>query len=81
MLKKVVGVSVERRWLYLAAKPPHVGVDGDGLACPLKRPMTCSRQTSGQGLLPGVILSHRCSERWRLSEGCEAPGLGYLVEC
>jgi hypothetical protein len=23
MLEKVLGVGVERRWLYLASKPPH----------------------------------------------------------
>jgi hypothetical protein len=28
--------------LYLAAKPSHVGVNVDGLACPLHRPMVCS---------------------------------------
>jgi hypothetical protein len=32
-------------WLYLAAKPSHVGVDVDGLACPLHCPTACSRQT------------------------------------
>jgi hypothetical protein len=47
--------------LYLAAKPSHVGVDVDRLACPLHRPMACGRQTRGQGLLPGVILSRHCS--------------------
>jgi hypothetical protein len=54
-------------WLYLAAKPSHVGVNVDGLAYPLHRPMACNRQTRGQGLLPGVILSHQCSGRWCLS--------------
>jgi hypothetical protein len=38
-------------WLYLGAKPSHVGVDVDGLACPLHCPMACSRQMRGQGLL------------------------------
>jgi hypothetical protein len=28
--------------LYMAAKPSHVGVDVDGLACPLHWPMGCS---------------------------------------
>jgi hypothetical protein len=31
-------------WLYMAAKPSHVGVDVDGLACPLHRPTACNRQ-------------------------------------
>jgi hypothetical protein len=47
--------------LYLAAKPAHVGVAVDGLAYPLHRPMACGRQTRGQGILPGVVLSHHCS--------------------
>jgi hypothetical protein len=29
-LKKVLGVSVVRCYLYLAAKPSHMGVDVDG---------------------------------------------------
>jgi hypothetical protein len=53
-------------WLYMAAKPSHMGVDVDGLACPLHHPMTWSCQTRGHGLLPGVVLSCRCSGRWCL---------------
>jgi hypothetical protein len=34
-------------WLSLAAKPSHVGIDVDGLACPLYCPMACSRQMRG----------------------------------
>jgi hypothetical protein len=33
--------------LYLAAKPSHIGVDVDGLACPLHRPMVCVRLMMG----------------------------------
>jgi hypothetical protein len=47
--------------LYLAAKPAHVGVDVDGLACPLHRPMACGHKTRGHGLLPGAVLSCCCS--------------------
>jgi hypothetical protein len=43
-------------WLYLVAKPSHVGVDVDALACPLHRPMVHSCQMSGQGLPPGAVL-------------------------
>jgi hypothetical protein len=67
-------------WLYLAAKPSHVGVDVDELACPLHHPTACSCQMRGQGLLRGTILSHHCSGRWRLSGDVNPPGLGYLVE-
>jgi hypothetical protein len=41
MLKKVIGVDVARRWLYLATKPPHIGVDADGLSCSLHRASAC----------------------------------------
>jgi hypothetical protein len=50
-------------WFYLAAKPSHVGVDVDGLACPLHCPMTCSYQTRGQGLPSRVVLSSHYSGR------------------
>jgi hypothetical protein len=36
---KVLGDVALWRQLYLVAKPSHVGVDVDGLACPLHRPM------------------------------------------
>ncbi len=56
-------------WLYLAAKASHVGVNVDGLACPLHCPMAYSHQTRGHDLLLDVILSCRYSGRWRLSRG------------
>jgi hypothetical protein len=37
MLKKVLGVSAVRHLLYLVAKPPHMGVNADGLSCSLQR--------------------------------------------
>jgi hypothetical protein len=43
--------------LYLAAKPSHVEVDVDWIACPLHYPTACSHQTRGQALLPHVVLS------------------------
>jgi hypothetical protein len=67
-------------WLYLMAKPFHVGVDVDELAHPLHQPMTRSYQIRGQSLLLGVVLSCRCSGRWRLFWACEAPEIGYLME-
>jgi hypothetical protein len=36
-----------------------MGIDVDGLACPLHHPTGCTRQTRGQGLLSGATLSHR----------------------
>jgi hypothetical protein len=53
-------------WLYLVAKPSHVrggGVDVDGLACPLHRPMVCRFHVRGHDLLPDAVLSYRCSGR------------------
>jgi hypothetical protein len=38
MLKKALGVGVVRRWLYLAAEPPEVGVNANGLSCSLHHP-------------------------------------------
>jgi hypothetical protein len=38
MLEKVLGVGAVMHWLYLAAKPPHVGVDVDRLSCSLHQP-------------------------------------------
>jgi hypothetical protein len=46
-------------WTYSATKPSHMRVDVDGLACPLHRPMACSRQMRGQGFMPGATLSRR----------------------
>jgi hypothetical protein len=53
----VLGDVASQRRLYLAAKPSHVGVDVDGLACPLHRPIVCSSQTKGYGFLSGATLS------------------------
>jgi hypothetical protein len=41
-LKKVLGDVASWCWLYFAAKPSHVGVDVDRLACPLHHPTVCS---------------------------------------
>jgi hypothetical protein len=43
MLEKVLRDVASLCWLYLAAKPPHVGVDVDGLAYPLHHPMAYMR--------------------------------------
>jgi hypothetical protein len=57
----------------MVAKPSHVGVNVDGLACPLHRPMTCNRQMRGQGHLPAIFLSRCCSGRWRRSGDVKPP--------
>jgi hypothetical protein len=58
MLKKVPRDHALRCWPCLVTKPSHVGVDVDGLACPLHHPTACSYQTREHGFLPGVVLSH-----------------------
>jgi hypothetical protein len=67
-------------WLYLAAKPSHMGVDADVLAYPLHWPTVCSYHVRGQSLLPGIVLSYHCSGWWRLSGDVKLPGHRYLME-
>jgi hypothetical protein len=63
----ILGVEVDDAWdgswrrCFVAAKPAHVEVDVDGLACPLHCPMAYGRQMRGQGLLPGAVLSRHWS--------------------
>jgi hypothetical protein len=47
MLEKVLGVGVVGCWLYLATKPPRVGIDAYGLFCPRHHLSAC-------GCWPGV---------------------------
>jgi hypothetical protein len=63
MLEKVLGVGAVRRWLYLAAKPPHVGVDADGLSCSLHHPSTCGwclgvQSSWFENALPNLVAKH-----------------------
>jgi hypothetical protein len=57
ILEKVPGDVASQCWPDLGVKSSHVGVDVDRLAYPLHRPMTCSHQMRGQGLLSGTVLS------------------------
>jgi hypothetical protein len=66
-------------WVYLAAKPSHVGVDLDGLAYLLHHPMVYSHQTRGHSLLSSVVLSHHSSGRWCFFGDLKPSELGYLV--
>jgi hypothetical protein len=66
--------------LYLAAKPAHVGVDVDGLSCPVHHSTTYGCQMSGHGLPLGIDLSYCCSQGVAPPRGCEAHRPGYLVE-
>jgi hypothetical protein len=66
--------------LYLPAMPSHMGINVDRLAYPLHQSMSCSCQRRGQGLLLGIILSCRYSDRWHLSGDVKPPVCRYLVE-
>jgi hypothetical protein len=71
-------------WLYLAAKPSHLGSDMDGLACSLHRPMVCGWLTWVQSFLTGAALSHRTAlGGGTFLEGANPPppGAGYLPWC
>jgi hypothetical protein len=61
MLEKVLRDVAPWCWLYLAAKPSHMGGDVYGLACTMHHPMTCSRQMRAHGLLSGAALSRRAT--------------------
>jgi hypothetical protein len=81
MLRMVLGdVASWCGFNWLLSLPTWGLVDVDGLACPLHRPMACSHQMSGHGLLSSAVLSRHCSGRWCLFGGCEALRLVYLVE-
>jgi hypothetical protein len=43
----------------MVAKPSHVVVNVDGLACPLHHPTVCGRQMRGQSFMSNVDLFHR----------------------
>jgi hypothetical protein len=58
-LGQVPGDIASWHQLYLVAKPFHVGVNMDGLACPLHYPTFCSYQTREQGFQLGDVLSHQ----------------------
>jgi hypothetical protein len=63
------------RSLYLAAKPFHVGVDVDGLVCPLHHPTVCSRQTRGSFLFGAAISHHAVVGGSAFLGGARPPGL------
>jgi hypothetical protein len=66
--------------LYLAAKPSHIGVDVNGLACPLHWHMGHSCQSRGHGL--SARRYPVLSLEWAVVpfEGCELPRHRYLME-
>jgi hypothetical protein len=69
-------------WLYLAAKPSHAGVDVDGLACPLHRPVACSHQMRGQAIRCAwapMTTSHR--DKFLRPPLPEATGSAMLIHC
>jgi hypothetical protein len=67
--------------LYLTAKPSHMGVDVDGLAYPLHRPMVCDHQTRGQSFLSDAALSHHAAVGSGAFLRVATPRLRYSMEC
>jgi hypothetical protein len=76
MPRTILGDIASWHRLYLAAKPSHVGVYVDALACPLHHPMACGCQTRGHGFLSGATLSHHAAV-----SGAAIPGVGRLGSC
>jgi hypothetical protein len=71
----ILGDAVMLCWLYLVTKPSHMGVDVDGLTCPLHHPTVCSRQMKGWSFLLGVALSHHVAAgSGTFSGGARPPG-------
>jgi hypothetical protein len=64
-------------WLYLAAKPSHMGADVERLDCFLHHPTVCSRQTEGQSFLTSVAASYHAlmGGGTILGVGVKPPGL------
>jgi hypothetical protein len=67
--------------LYLTAKPSHMGVDVNGLAYPLNRPMVYDHQTRGQSFLSDAALSHHATVGSGAFPRAATPRLRYLMEC
>jgi hypothetical protein len=57
MLEMVLGDVISLWRLYLVAKPSHMGIDVDGLACLLHHPTICNHQMRGHDFPSGAISS------------------------
>jgi hypothetical protein len=82
MLGMVLRDVALQHWLYFTAKPSHVGGRCEQASLPFVP--SYSLQSSIKGIeLPvkRCLVPSYGSRRWHLSEGCEAPGLGYFMEC
>jgi hypothetical protein len=66
--------------LYMVAKPSHVGVDVDGLACLCFGLRLIAARLGDKAYLPGAALSCRCSRRWCLLEDVKLLRHRYLME-
>jgi hypothetical protein len=56
--KMVLEDVLAQHRLYLTAKPSNVGVDVDGLSCPLHCPTVYGCQTTAQSSLSGTVLPY-----------------------
>jgi hypothetical protein len=56
VLEIVLGIGAVRSCTYLVAKPSQVGVDANGMSCPLRRPTGCGCQPDALSLRFGKVL-------------------------
>jgi hypothetical protein len=71
----VLGDVVVLCRFYLTAKPSHVGVDKDGLSCPLHRPIVCNCHMREQSFLLGAVIPSCHSGRCVFLGGAKPLGL------
>jgi hypothetical protein len=80
MLKKIHGDVALLCWPCLVTKPSHMGVDVDGLACPLHYSTTYNHQTRGSRFLPGAVLSRLATLVMASYWGIRSPRAWTFVE-
>jgi hypothetical protein len=75
-LEKVLGVGAVRHWLYLVTKPSYVGVDVDGLSCPLHHPIAYGCRSGVQSSWLETVLPYlvtKCFLREPLPQWAHMP--------
>jgi hypothetical protein len=82
MPKMVLGDVALWRQFYLAAKPSHVRGRCGWASLPSAPSYDMQSSDEGSELSARHCLVPSCSSgRWHLFGGCEAPRLGYSMEC
>jgi hypothetical protein len=75
-----LGVVASWRWLYLAAKPSHMEVDVDGLACPLAPSCGLLLLDEGSRLLVRHSLVLSCRSIWWHLSGIAGPPRAWIFD-